>query len=358
MVNANQQRPVSRRRVLQSGAVVSGMAVTGCLGGGGENTLTYISRGGVTQEAERQVMDQWAEENGMQISHQSAADDTEIMELIANNPGAFDFTNLVPSAFAQHSLVYDEELFAELDYGEVPNYDNIKESWKNAPFLEGHDYGLFYYNNSQGIAYNTEHVEPTSWEDLKGSEYNGVLSMHNNATTRFCNNCAMMGISPSEALSDDETFQSVWDEQRDFHDNIFKYWAAGDEFPRLLREEQAHAVEGWGGRTENLVDDGLPMDYVIPEEGCLTYSTGWVMIDESDNKDDVYDLFNYMYERENAVELTLGHGYPVQLKDPPEEITNRYDYTESADDVIWLDWGSIIPAQSDLEQAFAELKGE
>jgi len=145
---------------------------------------------------------------------------------------------------------------------------------ENAPFLEGHDYGLFYYNNSQGIAYNTEHVEPTSWEDLQGSEYNDVLSMHNNATTRFCNNCAMMGISPSEALSDDETFQSVWDEQRNFHDNIFKYWTAGDEFPVCCGKSK-HTPSKAGAAVRkiwSMMDS--PMDYVIPEEGVSPIRRG------------------------------------------------------------------------------------
>lgn len=67
-----------------------------------------------------------------------------MLELISENPGEFDFTNLVPAAFSQHRVFYDEALFAEIDYEEIPNYDNIKDSWQDAPFLQGHDYGTFY----------------------------------------------------------------------------------------------------------------------------------------------------------------------------------------------------------------------
>ncbi|THE64048.1 extracellular solute-binding protein [Salinadaptatus halalkaliphilus] len=357
MRTVSNTRAVSRRRLLQTGVVASGIAITGCLGGT-DQTLGYISRGGITQEAERDVMEQWSEESGIEVTHQEAADDTEMLELIAENPEEFDFTNLVPAAFSQHRVFHDEELFAEIDYGEIPNYDNIKDSWQDAPFLQGHDYGTFYYNNSQGIAYNTEHVEPTTWEELKDEEYEDVISLHDNAVSRFANTCAMADIDPAEAVHDDELFDEVFEEMEEFHPNVVTYWAAGDEWMRLLREEQTYAVEGWGGRTENLQDDGLPMEYVIPDEGCLTYSTGFAIVEESDMKDEVYDLLNYFYERENAVELTLGHGYPVQLEDPPEEITNRQDYTDHPDDVLWFDWDQIYPELERIEQRFNELKAQ
>lgn len=355
MVDDSHTQTVSRRGVLRTGTVVSTAVVAGCLGGGG-NTLSYISRGGITQESEREVMDEWSEESGIDVTHQEVSDDSEILELIAASPEEFDFTNLVPAAFSEHRLEYDGDLFAEIDYGEIPNYDNIKESWQNAPFLEGHDLGTFYYNNSQGIAYSTEHAEPTSWEDVMEPEHEDALTLHDNAVTRFANTSALLDIDPAEAVNDDDLWDEVASEMEVFHQNTFNYWVAGDEWMRLLREEQAHLVEGWGGRTENLIEEGHPVDYVIPEEGCLTYSTAFTVADESDMKEDVYDLLNFLYERENAVELTLGHRYPVQLEDPPDEITDRHDYTEDPDDVLWFDWDEIVPVQAELESLHADIK--
>ncbi|WP_394295416.1 hypothetical protein [Natronolimnohabitans innermongolicus] len=142
----------------------------------------------------------------------------------------------------------------------------------------------------------------------------------------------------------------------ELHENVFTYWVAGDEWMRLLREEQAHLVEGWGGRTETLMEDGNPVDYVILEEGCLTYATGFAIVDESDMKEEVYDLLNFIYERENAVSLSLGHNYPVQLEGPPEEITERFDYVESPDDVVWFNWEEILPIQDEIEGRFDQIK--
>ncbi|ELY50408.1 hypothetical protein C493_19011 [Natronolimnohabitans innermongolicus JCM 12255] len=69
-------------------------------------------------------MAEWSEESDIEVTHQEVADDTEMLELIDANPEEFDFTNPVPAAFAQHSLLYDEELFTEIDFGEIPNYSS------------------------------------------------------------------------------------------------------------------------------------------------------------------------------------------------------------------------------------------
>jgi spermidine/putrescine-binding protein len=352
---------ISRRRVLQTSAVAGGLSFAGCFGGGGGDgdTLTYISRGGATQDAEREVMEQWTEESGVEVEHQEAAADGDILDLIAENPGGYDFTNLVPAAFAMHEMLHDGELFAPIDVEKVPNYqENINDDWKDAPFLQDRDYGLVYYNNSQGISYNTELVDeaPTSWEDFKSSSYQGEISMHDNALTRFANTCAALDYDPSEAVADDGIFEEVRQEMLAFHENVFDYWTAGDEWMRFMREEQATAVEGWGGRTRVLQDEGVPVEYVIPDEGCLTYTTGWTIVDDSENKEEVYDLLNFLYERENAVQLAEGHNYPVLLNDPPEEITSLPDYTESPDDLIWFSWVEMIKAQSEIEQLHAEIK--
>ncbi|THE64049.1 extracellular solute-binding protein [Salinadaptatus halalkaliphilus] len=346
---------VTRRQVLHTGAVGGAIAVTGCVGSG-DDSISYISRGGATHDAEREVMAEWSDESGIDVTHQEVADDTEMLELIAENPDEFDFTNPNQAAFAQHGLLYDEELFTEIDYGEIPNYDNIKDDWQDAPFLQGHDYGTFYYNNSQGIAYNTEHADPTSWEDIKDPDHEDVLTLHDNAIARFANTCAQLDLDPAQAVNDDALFEDVFDEMEALHENVFTYWAAGDEWMRLLREEQAYLVEGWGGRTETLMQDDHPVGYVIPEEGCLTYATGFAVVEASDMKDEVYDLLNFLYERENAVSLSLGHRYPVQLEDPPDEITGRYDYVDDPDEVVWFDWDEILPIQDELEERFNEVK--
>ncbi|WP_083912449.1 ABC transporter substrate-binding protein [Natronolimnohabitans innermongolicus] len=346
----------TRRQVLQTSGAVVGVGIAGCVGGSDDDTLSYISRGGITQDAERELMAEWSEESGIDVTHQEVADDTEMVELIAANPNEFDFTNPVSWAFELNRLEHDEELFAEIDLDQVPNYDNVADNWQSAPLVEDNPYGIFYYISTQGLIYNTEHADVSSWDDIKDDEYDGQVTLQNSAVSRFGNSCASLGYDITEAANDDDLYEDAIAEMEEQHQNVFTYWTAGDEFMRLLREEQAAVSEGWGGRAENLQEDGQPVEYVIPEEGCITWSTAFVVVEESDMKEEVYDLLNFIYERDNAVELTQAHKYPIPLEDPPDEITERAEYTEDPDDLVWIDWSDIVPLQQDLEQRHNEIQ--
>ncbi|SEH17242.1 extracellular solute-binding protein [Natronorubrum sediminis] len=355
MVDNTIQQP-TRRQVLQTGSVVAGAAVAGCLGGSDDDTLGYISRGGITQDAERELFEEWSADSGIDVTHQEVADDAEMVELIAANPNDFDFANLVSWAYELNRLEHDEGLFAEIDVDRVPNYDNVDDAWQSAPLVDDNPYGIFYYISTQGLIYNTEHGDISSWEDMKDEEYDGELTLQDSAVSRFGNSCASLGYDIAEAANDDDLYEDAVAEMEDQHENVFTYWTAGDEFMRLLREEQAAVSEGWGGRAENLQEDGYPVEYVIPEEGCITWSTAFSIVEESDMKEEVYDLLDFIYERENAVELAQTHKYPVPLEDPPEEITERAEYTEDPDDLVWIDWSDIVPLQEELEQRHNEIQ--
>ncbi|WP_226482707.1 ABC transporter substrate-binding protein [Natrinema amylolyticum] len=320
--------------------------------GDDSDTLNYISRGGTTQDAEREMFEKWSEESGIDVTHQEVADDTEMVNLIAENPGEFDFTNPAQFGLAYERLEYDGELFTDLDTGEIPNYEeNVQDQWKNAPPIEGEDDAIFYYMSSQGIGYNQEHIdEITSWEDLKADELEDRVSLFASPPTRFANCCAALEYDVGETLNDDGMMDDVFEEMEEQHQNVVTYWSAGDEFMRLLREDQVYTCSAWGGRMQVLQEGGMDAAYVIPDEGAVAHTNYFVIMEESDKKEDVYDLLNYLYEPENAVELSTTHNYPMAMQDPSDELTELFEYVESPDELLWFDWGEMIPNLSEISE--------
>ena len=351
---------MSRRGMLK--AAGAGFAVTtlaGCLGNGDADTIRYLSRGGTTQDAEREIMEQWSEESGIDVEHQEAADDTEMMNIIDANPGEIDFTNPASWGFAYNELEFDGELLADFDIGEVPAYEDvIQDEWNDAPMLQGHDKGVFYYISSQGIGYNTEEAdEITSWHDIKEPQYEDAVTLFDSGPGRFGNCAAALGYEPTEAVQDESLREEVFEEIEAQDENTFTYWSTGDEFMRLLREERAYVASAWGGRINVLEDDGHPMHYVIPDEGAVTWSNGWAVCEESENKDAAYDFINWLYDDEDrVVELATSFNYPIPIEDPPEEITQLYDYVDHPDDLAWIDWTIFVPHLDELDQRLAEIQ--
>lgn len=354
MVNKNQQ---GRREFLRfTGAAAAVSTVAGCLGGSGD-VIRYISRGGTTHDAERELFDEWSEESGVTVEHQEVADDTEMMNVISENPGEIDFTNPSSWGFAYNNFEFDGELLADIDVGEIPNYDIVQDEWQEAPLVKDNPKGIFYYVSTQGVGYNTEEVgEITSWDDLKDSEYEDQITLFDSGPARFGNACAALGYDPEEAAQDDGMFEDVIDEIEEQDANVFNYWTTGDEFMRLLREERAAIASAWGGRVRVLAEDGNPLEYTHTEDGCVTWSNAFSICEESENKDTVYDLLDWVYQRENLEQVNTTHNYPTPVEDPSEEVQNLPDYTDDPDDLTWIDWSALMPKYEDLEQRLAEIK--
>jgi len=350
-------RSTTRRRVLQTGAVTTGIAIAGCLNGSGDS-LTFISRGGTTQEAEREKFEEWSEESGIEVTHQEAAGDTEILNLIAENPDAFDFTNPSSSGLTLHRSQYDGELFADIDYDHLPNYrENIQEEWQNSPAIDGHDDGIFYYISTQGIGYNRDQVdEITTWEDIKDDGLEGTVALIDNAQVRFGNACAALEYDTGEAATDDAMFEDVIAEMEEQHTNVFGYWTAGNEFMQLMREDQAYVASAWGGRVQVMNKDGYNVEYVIPDEGCVAHTNYFSIVENSDKKEDVYDLLDWLYDTENAIELSTRHNYPIPITDPPEELTSLFEYVDHPDDLTWIDWPAVLSERERIIERFNEIK--
>jgi len=116
-----------------------------------------------------------------------------MVNVVSENPGGIDLCNPSSGGFIQFRGE-DEKLLADLDYGEIPNYDNLPEAWHNVPFLEGNEDGLFRYISSQGLAYNTEPVDEfSSWDEIEQSEYGDLISLHATPSVRFANAAAAAG---------------------------------------------------------------------------------------------------------------------------------------------------------------------
>lgn len=360
MVNDSQSRsktPTSRRNVLKVvGGGMAALGLSGCLGGNGDvDSIRYLGWGGNTQDSAATAFEHWTEETGIDVEHQEAGGDAEMLSIVRENPGDIDL--FMPTSFGVVTARNDD-LLAEIDYDELPNYmDLMQDEWIDRPYIE--DDAVFRSYLSQGFAYNTEmtDMEPTSWHDIKEDEFDGELGLRDAATSRVTNAAAARGIDINEVPGDDELFDEVVEELEEQNENTFGYWDAGAEGIRWLREETGTVVETWGGRVRALQQDGHEhIEYVIPEEGTSTITEDWAIPESSENKETVHDLLNYVFQRDIIEELCDNVGYPINIEDPPEVITNLPDFTESPDDLIWIDWDAAEPELDAWEQAFEEVK--
>lgn len=352
---------VNRRTFIAAVTGASAVGTAGCLGvfgGDGDvEFVRYLGWGGNTQDSAEAIFDRWTEESGIEVRHESAGGDVEMLSFLERNEGEVDLW--LPTSFGV-SQAREDGLIAEVDYSEVPNYEeNMKDDWIDRPYIQND--AFFRDALTQGISYNTEQVEGeiSSWQDVKRDEFEGELALRDDAVSRHVNASQALGIDVNEVPEDDELHEQVIEELREQDANAFTYWGSGAQSMQLLREENAMLSEAWGGRTRALQQDGYEhIEYVIPEEGTSTITEDFAIPEASEKKDTVYDLLDFTYQRDNLVDLSDMLGYPIPVVDTPDVIQNLPDYTENPDDLAWVEWESVIPAIDDWQQTFDEIKTE
>ena len=100
--------------------------------------------------------------------------------------GGANYDVIIPSDYMIAKLV-DEEMLAELDYSNIPNYKYSLDKYKGLYFDPENKYTVPYTVGMVGLIYNTTMVngEIDSWSALWDEQYKGKILMFNNPRDAF-----------------------------------------------------------------------------------------------------------------------------------------------------------------------------
>ena len=107
------------------------------------------------------VLQDFEAETGIHVNYMRFTTNEDMLVQVEANPGAFDV--VFPSEYCVERLA-NKGLLAEINYDNIPNFQNIKESLKNPSYDEGNAHSVPYQWGTLGILYNTEMVDA---EDVK-----------------------------------------------------------------------------------------------------------------------------------------------------------------------------------------------
>ena len=110
--------------------MVSAMVLTGC--GGGANAekreVNVCSWGEYIDES---LIDEFEDLTGITVNYQTAESNEALYSLLKT--GAGDYDVIVPSDYMIGRLI-EEDMLAELDYSNIPNFDKIGAQYKGLSY--------------------------------------------------------------------------------------------------------------------------------------------------------------------------------------------------------------------------------
>ena len=309
------------------------------------------------------LLDAYEAEYGVDIIYDTFASNEDLLAKL--QAGATGYDVIFPSDYMVSQMI-ELGLLAEIDTNDMPNFVNISDDFKDAPFDPGNKYCVPYQWGTTGLGYRAgyeyfEENEPVSWAYLFEPEHleqyaDDGINVLNDQRELMAAALFYLGYSPNSAE------QAELEEARDLILNAKPYWKTfnSEDFDEtLLIPDEVVLSQGWSGDVAtaywNTYDDDAEDGnwyYAIPEEGAIKWLDNICVAASSERLDTAVHFMNYLLDAENGAAITnfTYFASPNEaaaefidaevLEDPsiypPEEVLGRLEWLEEVGDAVFL----------------------
>jgi spermidine/putrescine transport system substrate-binding protein len=187
-------------------------------------------------------------------------------------------------------------LLRPLDEKAVPAFDEL--AFSDAPEVRDESDNVLFVPASagpHGLIVNTDEVDPadvTSWQDLFDDAYAGRAALEATPLTALGAAALALGMDDPMNLADEQV-----EEAKQYlleHRDNFRSFAESDaSMVNLFKSGEVVIADGGRGTTQAMVDDGVPVEWIAPEEGAMSWVCGLAITSKAQNLDAAYKLINY-----------------------------------------------------------------
>jgi len=309
------------------------------------------------------VLEAYEEEYGVQLIYDTFASNEDLLAKL--QAGATGYDVIFPSDYMVAQMI-ELGLLAEIDAENLPNFANISEDFKNAPFDPGNQHCVPYQWGTTGIAFRAgneflEGNRPDSWAYLFEPELleqyaDGGINVLNDQRELLSAALFYLGYSPNT------TERAELEEARDLILQAKPYWKtfnSEDYDDTLLIPDEVVLSHAWSGDAANAywstfdeaAEDGN-WRFAVPQEGAVKWMDNICITAASERYDTALHFMNYLLDAEVAASITNFTYYgspneaakefidPTILEDPsifpPQEVQDKLEWLTELGDAIFI----------------------
>ena len=211
----------------------------------------------------------------------------------------------------------------EFDKSELPNVeDNLIPALRGADADPNRDFTVPWQSGMTGLIVRTDLApEIDEMADLFDPKYKGKVDMLSEMRDTVPMTLKSMGIDPDEAT------QEEWLEAVDVIDRaadsgqIRRF--TGNDYIRDLASGDVVAALGWSGDAVQLQKDNPDIEFVMPEEGCMLWSTSLEIPVGAPNPQAAQEFINFVYDPEVQADIAEYVNYVTPVSGVKEILAER-----------------------------------
>lgn len=234
---------------------------------------------------------------------------------------------IIPSDYMVGRLV-KEDMLMELNFDNIPNFQNIDDRWKNPDYDPENKYSVPYAWGTVGIIYNTKYVDEadvTGWELLWNEKYADKILMFDNSRDAFCIAECILDYDintqdPRELLE----CAKLLEQQRPVVQQYIM-----DQVFDLMENEEAWIAPYYAGDYLTMADENESLEFYLPEnQGFNRFVDAMCIPKCCKNKEAAERFINFLCEPEFAG----GNMDWICYSTPLSEESGVFDYMEITSD--------------------------
>jgi len=301
---------------------------TGCGGGGDKPVLNVYNWGDYIDE---EVLRQFEEETGISIVYDTY-DRNEDM-YIKLKTGGTPYDVCVPSDYMIEKMI-KEDMLAEINLANVPNYASIMGRFKGLPFDPDNKYSVPYLWGTIGIVYNTEEVKTPAdtWSVLWDPQYGGKILMMDSPRDAFMVAQKKLGISMNSAAPEDiERAKSELIAQKPL---VLAY--VNDSVKDMMINDEAALAVAWSGEAIYMLENNEKLAYAVPKEGTNMWFDNLVIPKDAPNKEAAEKFIDFLCRPDIALKNAqyIGYSTPNQGAYDLMEVSVRQNAVVYPDETV------------------------
>ncbi|MCM1027650.1 MAG: spermidine/putrescine ABC transporter substrate-binding protein [Roseburia sp.] len=298
----------------------------------------YIANG---TDGSLDVNEEFTRRTGIRVNYTTFDSNESLYSKLAG--GGADYDVIIPSDYMISKLI-DENMLAELDFDNIPNYRYIDEHFRDPAYDPGGRYSVPYTWGVVGLFYNTDYIkeEITSWSALWDDRYAGKILMFDNPRDAFAIAQFLLGQSLNTTEENDWAEAAALLKQQK---PMVQAYVMDRIFDKMESSE-AWIAPYYSGDAAILVDNNDSIQFVVPEEGTNYFVDAMCIPLTSSHKAEAEEYINFLCDPEIAGANMNYVGYST-----PESAAKAYMDEEMVNSPIYY------PSEETLErtQVFVNL---
>lgn len=320
--------------------MVAAMTLTGCGSSGDERVVNVCSWGEYIDE---NLIYQFEEETGIKVNYQTAESNEALYSLLKT--GAGDYDVIVPSDYMIARLI-DEDMLAELNYDNIPNYALIDDRYKGLSFDPENKYTVPYTWGTLGIIYNTTMVdEPiTSWDAMFDEKYAGNVLMIRNSRDALA--AALLDLGYDLNTTDESQIREAYDLLASAKEKgVYQAFVMDEVFQKMEGGNAAIAMY-YAGDYLTMLENNPDLAYVVPEEGSNWFVDAMCVLKDAQHKEEAEEWINFIA----STQSNLANMDYIWYASPNKEALETYPeyYEETYGEPLDMGLYEIMAAPQDV----------